>query len=58
LSNPEKNVPPIAATAERVSSDTWKVRTTAATEGKWSLSLGIDLKPGERIDLAAPILIE
>jgi periplasmic copper chaperone A len=41
-----------------VSSDTWKVRTTAATEGKWSLSLGIDLKPGERIDLAAPILIE
>lgn len=58
LSNPEKNVPPLAATAERVSSDTWKVRTTAATEGRWLLSLGIDLKPGERIDMAAPILIE
>jgi hypothetical protein len=58
LSSSEKNVSTVAAKAERVSSDTWKVRTTAATEGKWSLSLGIDMKPGERIDMAAPMLIE
>ena len=58
LSSPDRTVAPLAASAERVSADTWKVRTTAATQGKWSLSLGIDMKPGERIDMAAPILIE
>ena len=52
------NVAPLAASAERVNSDTWKVWTTAATEGKWSLSLEIDMRPGERIDMTAPILIE
>jgi hypothetical protein len=31
---------------------------TAAARGKWSLSLGIDLKKDDRIDIAAPILIE
>ena len=58
LSNPDKNIAPIAATAERLSADTWKVRMTAATDGKWSLALGIDMAPGDRIDVAAPILIE
>jgi copper(I)-binding protein len=58
LSNPDKNVAPVAAIAERLSSDTWKVRMTAATDGKWSLALGIDMAPGDRVDVAAPILIE
>jgi copper(I)-binding protein len=58
LSNPDKNVAPVAAVAERLTSDTWKVRMTAVTDGKWSLALGIDMAPGDRIDVAAPILIE
>jgi hypothetical protein len=31
---------------------------TAASNGKWSLSLGIDMKKDDRIDIAAPIIIE
>lgn len=58
LSNPDKKIASVAAIAERLSSDTWKVRMTAATDGKWSLALGIDMGPGDRIDVAAPILIE
>lgn len=58
LSNPDKNIAPVVATAERLAADTWKVRMTAVTDGKWSLALGIDIAPGDRIDVAAPILIE
>jgi len=31
---------------------------TAAASGKWSLSLGIDPANNDRVDIAAPILIE
>jgi hypothetical protein len=41
-----------------VSADSWRVRLTAAASGKWSLSLGIDLAKDDRVDIAAPILIE
>lgn len=58
LSNPDKNIAPVTAAAERVATDRWLVRMTAASNGKWSLSLGIDMKEGDRIDIAAPILIE
>lgn len=58
LSNPDKNIAPVTAAAERVAADQWRVRMTAATTGRWSLSLGIDMKQDDRIDIAAPILIE
>lgn len=58
LSNPEKTIGPVTAAAERVTADSWRVRLTAAASGKWSLSLGIDLAKDDRVDIAAPILIE
>lgn len=30
---------------------------TAAEAGRWSLSLGIEMKKNDRVDIAAPILI-
>jgi copper(I)-binding protein len=58
LSNPENMIGPVTAAAERVTADSWRVRLTAAASGKWSLSLGIDLAKDDRVDIAAPILIE
>ena len=58
LSNPDKTIGPVTAAAERVTADSWRVRLTAAASGKWSLSLGIDLAKDDRVDIAAPILIE
>jgi periplasmic copper chaperone A len=58
LSNPDKQIAPVTAAAERVAADSWRVRLTAAESGKWSLSLGIDIAKNDRIDIAAPILIE
>lgn len=58
LSNPDKNIAPVIAAAGRVAADQWRVRMTAASSGKWLLSLRIDMKQDDRIDIAAPILIE
>lgn len=58
LSNPDKNIAPVITAAERVAADQWRVRMTAASSGKWLLSLRIDMKQDDRIDIAAPILIE
>jgi hypothetical protein len=58
LSNPDKNIAPITATAERISDGRWRARMSAAVPGKWSLALGIGLAPNEQVDMAAPILIE
>ena len=58
LSNADKGIAPVSAAAERVSADSWRVRLTAASSGKWSLSLGIDMAKDDRVDIAAPILIE
>ncbi|ANW00379.1 copper chaperone PCu(A)C [Bradyrhizobium icense] len=58
LSNPDKGIAPVTARAERAAADSWRVRMTAAAGGKWSLSLGIDLAKDDRVDIAAPILIE
>lgn len=58
LSNPDQGIAPVSAQAERVGADKWRVRVMAAAAGKWSLSLGIDVKRDDRIDIAAPIVIE
>jgi periplasmic copper chaperone A len=58
LSSPDEKIAPLTAVAERVAADKWRVSMTAAASGKWSLSLGIDMKKDDRIDIAAPILIE
>ncbi|WP_342726695.1 copper chaperone PCu(A)C [Bradyrhizobium sp. B097] len=58
LSNPDKHIAPVKATAERIAADSWRVRMTAAVDGKWSLSLGIDMTKDDRIDIAAPVIIE
>ncbi|WP_271615232.1 copper chaperone PCu(A)C [Bradyrhizobium sp. CCBAU 51627] len=58
LANPDKAVAPITASATRIAADKWRVSMTTAVSGKWSLALGIDMKKDDRIDIAAPILIE
>jgi copper(I)-binding protein len=58
LSNPATPVGPVAAKAERVASDKWRVRLPADAPGKWSLALGIEIAANDRVDIAAPILIE
>lgn len=58
LSNPDKNIAPLTAPAERITADRWRVSMMTAASGKWSLALGIDMKKDDRIDIAAPILIE
>ena len=58
LSGPDKEIAPVAAQADRVSSDTWRVRMSAAPAGKWSLALSVQTVESRRIDIAAPILIE
>jgi copper(I)-binding protein len=58
LSDPEREIAPVTATAERVSHDKWRARMPASAEGKWSLALGIEMGAHDRVDIAAPILIE
>ena len=57
LSNPDKGIAPITATAERVAVDSWRVRLRRRRAGS-GLWLGIDLAKDDRVDIAAPILIE
>jgi copper(I)-binding protein len=58
LANPDKGIAPVTASAERIAADKWRVSMTTSASGKWSLALGIDMKKDDRIDIAAPILIE
>ncbi|MBR0835978.1 copper chaperone PCu(A)C [Bradyrhizobium manausense] len=58
LANPDKNIAPVTASATRIAADKWRVSMTTAASGKWSLALGIDMKKDDRVDIAAPILIE
>jgi hypothetical protein len=58
LANPDKDIAPVTASAVRIAADKWRVSMTTAASGKWSLALGIDMKKDDRIDIAAPILIE
>ena len=58
LSDPERQIAPVTASAIRSSDDKWHVRMSAAAAGKLSLALGIDIAANDRIDIAAPIMIE
>jgi copper(I)-binding protein len=58
LANPDKAIAPVTASAMRIAADKWRVSMTTAASGKWSLALGIDMKKDDRIDIAAPILID
>jgi copper(I)-binding protein len=58
LANPDKHIAPVTASAERIAADKWRVSMTTAASGRWSLALGIDMKKDDRVDIAAPILIE
>jgi hypothetical protein len=57
LSNPDAGIAAVTATAERTASDKWRVSVPAAVTGKWALALGIDTTAGDRVEIAAPILI-
>jgi copper(I)-binding protein len=58
LSNPDTGIVPVRSLAERVAHDIWRVRMSAATAGKWLLSLSVEIEPNDTIEVAAPILIE
>ena len=58
LSNPDNGIAPITTTAERIASDTWRARMLVSMAGKWSLALRIAMTSKEKVEIAAPILIE
>jgi len=58
LSNPDNGIAPITTTAERIASDTWRGRMLVSMAGKWSLALRIAMTSKEKVEIAAPILIE
>ncbi|MGZ3348160.1 MAG: hypothetical protein ACXU89_04355 [Xanthobacteraceae bacterium] len=58
LSNPGSGIAPITATAERIASDSWRARMLVSEAGKWSLALRIAMTSKEKVEIAAPILIE
>ena len=58
LSDSNQQIAPVTVAAERISADKWRARMPAASKGKWSLGLGIEIANNGRIDIAAPILID
>lgn len=58
LSNPDNGIAPITTTAERIAGDTWRARMHVSEVGKWSLALRIAMTSKEKVEIAAPILIE
>ena len=58
LSNPDSGIAPITTTAERIASDTWRARMLVSMADKWSLALRIAMTSKEKVEIAAPILIE
>ena len=58
LSDSNQQIAPVTVAAERISADKWRARMPAASTGKWSLGLGIEIANNGRIDIAAPILID
>jgi copper(I)-binding protein len=58
LSSPDNGIAATTAKAVRVSDQKWQVRLSAGSSGKWTLALGVEIAPGDRVDMAAPILIE
>jgi periplasmic copper chaperone A len=58
LSDPEREIAPVTAKADRISSDKRRVHMSASAAGKWLLTLSIEIAADDRVDIAAPILIE
>jgi hypothetical protein len=58
LSDPDSRIAPITASAEPIAGDTWRARSFVSGVGKWNLALGIAVTANEKIEVAAPILIE
>jgi copper(I)-binding protein len=56
LSDSDQQIAPVTVAAERISADKWRARMPAASTGKWSLGLGIEIANNGWIDIAAPIL--
>ncbi len=49
---------PITTTAWRIASDTWRERMLVSEAGKWSHALRIAMTSKEKVEIAAPILID
>src|ERR1700758_3939566 len=58
LSDSDQQIAPVTVAAERISADKWRARMPAASTGKGSLGLGIEMANNGWIDIAAPILID
>jgi hypothetical protein len=58
LSNLDTPAAPVTVEATRIASDKWRVSLPADSAGKWSLALGIQIAANDRVDIAAPVLIE
>jgi hypothetical protein len=58
LSDSDQHIAPVTVAAERISADKWRARLPAASTGKWSLGLGIEIANNGRIDIVAPILVD
>jgi periplasmic copper chaperone A len=58
LTGPNGRSAPITTSAERISSDTWRARMFVPAPGKWALAVHIAMTAKEKIEIAAPILIE
>jgi periplasmic copper chaperone A len=57
-SNPDARIAAVTAAAERTANDKWRVSVPAAVTGKWLLALAINITADDRVDIAAPVLIE
>jgi len=58
LSNPDAPAAHATAEAERVAGNKWRASLPAAAAGQWSLALDIGIAANDRVDIAAPVLIE
>jgi copper(I)-binding protein len=58
LTNSDKRKRSDPASAERIAIDTWRARMVVSEAGKWNLMLRIALAADDKIEIAAPILIE
>ena len=58
LTGPDSGSAPISTSAERITSDTWRAQMVFSEAGRWDLALQIAMIAGDKIEIAAPILIE
>ena len=58
LTVPDSGSAPIFTSAERIASDTWRAQMVVSEAGRWDLALQIAMTAEDKIEIAAPILIE